>query len=409
MTSNSNTQRGNSTEPPPEPCRESEPASPVHEVKRTQLGKTETVIVFARAGARCEFRGCNKSLLEHEVSKRPGNYGEKAHVVAFSIDGPRGKDGDRLIDIDGLDNLMLLCQGCHKEIDDNPLYYTRVDLEQMCDEHRRRIETWLDAAPENQTHIITLNAPIGKFQVAIPRGDTFDAIRPRNPAVGAPTKIDLTNFRGEDEDSDFMEIGRRLIDRKIGEALHDEGPANQAGHISVFAFGPIPLLIYLGSRLGDKVATDLYQRHRDTENWVWKDEVAFDPVIYSSERLQHKGDDAPVGILFSFSGKIDLATIPDEVTASHTLYEMTLDGIDPAPTFLNCKRDLTAFKLAWHKLQAEVAARHGDRHSLALFPAIPAPIAVSIGRDRLPKARSLLTLYDNDRQLGGFHKLMEIE
>ena len=116
-----------------------------------------------------------------------------------------------------------------------------------------------------------------------------------------------------------------------------------------------------------------------------------------------------MGILFFLSGRIDLGTLPEEVTASHTLYEMTLDGINPAPTFLNCERDLTAFKLAWHELQAEISARHGDEHPLALFPAIPAPIAVSIGRDRLPKSRPPLIIYDNDRQRGGFQKLMEIQ
>ena len=63
----------------------------------------------------------------------------------------------------------------------------------------------------------------------------------------------------------------------------------------------------------------------------------------------------------------------------------------------------------WHDLQAEIAARHGDENPLSLFPAIPAPIAVACGRDRLPKARPSLIIYDNDRTFGGFHKLMEIE
>jgi len=383
--------------------------SPIAKVARGKLSKAKTLIVFVRAAARCEFRGCNKSLLEHEISKRPGNFSQKAHIVAFSEDGPRGQDGKRPLNIDDLDNLSLLCGGCHKEIDDNPLYYTRADLEAMFDEHRNRIETVLNTAPENQSHIIMMTAPIGKFQVAIPRGDTFTAMRPRNPATGNVTKIDLTNFRGADEDADFMAASRTLIDQKLSEALAEEGPANQAGHMSVFAFGPIPLLMYLGARLGDKVAVDLFQRHRDTEDWIWKDEVDFEPVKYGYELTHDKGPDAPIGILLSLSGKIDLATIPEDVVATHTLYEITLDGQAPTPTFLNCKRDLIAFRKIWHDLQAEIAARHGDAKPLSLFPAIPTPIAVVCGRDRLPKARPPLIIYDNDRTLGGFHKLMEIE
>jgi hypothetical protein len=146
------------------------------------------------------------------------------------------------------------------------------------------------------------------------------------------------------------------------------------------------LLTFLGAQLGDKVAVDLYQRHRDTEDWRWKPDTAFDPIGYCLEYLEDRGEDAPVAILLSLSGKIDMGTLPAEISETHTIYEISLKDVDPT-----------------------IAARHGDDQPISIFPAVPAPIAVSIGKDRLPKARAPLRLYDNDTAKGGFTFQMEID
>ena len=78
-----------------------------------------STILFVRAGGRCQRRGCNARLFEHHLSKQPGNFADRAHIVAFSEGGPRGNDGPRPPDINEVDNLMALCKACHKEIDDH--------------------------------------------------------------------------------------------------------------------------------------------------------------------------------------------------------------------------------------------------------------------------------------------------
>src|SRR5206468_2276801 len=65
------------------------------------------LILAVRAGARCEFDGCNKYLLEDSLTLTQGNFGEMAHIVAFREAGPRGTDGNRPRDINRVDNLML--------------------------------------------------------------------------------------------------------------------------------------------------------------------------------------------------------------------------------------------------------------------------------------------------------------
>lgn len=382
--------------------------SSVEKVRRREVSAKLTLVLFVKSGGRCERRGCNKTLIEQPVSRRPGNFADKAHIVAFREAGPRGRDGRRPQNIDVLDNLMLLCKDCHKEIDDEPERYSRAVLEQMKREHERRVRTLLDLAPENSSHIITFTAPIGGFQVSIPRGDAFDAMLPRHPVEGNVTRIDMRDLAGVEEDQAFLVVGQRLINRAVEQALQGGGPVENAGHVSVFAIGPIPLLAYLGARLGDKIPVDLYQRHRDTEDWRWKSEDDYTEVDFTMSRQVDRGDAAPPGIIFSLSGRIDMNSLPRDIRQSHTLYEISLVGQVPSPTFLNCRRDLVRFREFWHTAQSEIAGIHGNEQPIAVFPAIPAPIAVALGKDRLPKARAPLQIYDNNVANGGFTFQMEI-
>ncbi|RPI31661.1 MAG: hypothetical protein EHM67_17520 [Hyphomicrobiaceae bacterium] len=100
--------------------------SHVVEVTRSIKPAVQMALV-ARAASRCQF--CNDFLFEHPLTFDDGNFYEKAHIVAFRERGPRGRDGVRPADINGIANLMLLCARDHKLIDDFPRKYPRAELE----------------------------------------------------------------------------------------------------------------------------------------------------------------------------------------------------------------------------------------------------------------------------------------
>ena len=62
--------------------------SSVEKVRRQDVGVKLTLVLFVKAGGRCERRGCNKTLIEQHVSKQPGNFADKAHIVAFREELP---------------------------------------------------------------------------------------------------------------------------------------------------------------------------------------------------------------------------------------------------------------------------------------------------------------------------------
>src|SRR4051794_17105867 len=83
-------------------------ASPVSSVPSRKIGTGIQIHLVATSAGRCEFRGCNKFLFVHPLTKAAGNFSQMAHIVAFSEAGPRGS-GKRPNEINAIENLMLLC------------------------------------------------------------------------------------------------------------------------------------------------------------------------------------------------------------------------------------------------------------------------------------------------------------
>ena len=177
-------------------------------------------------------------------------------------------------------------------------------------------------------------------------------------------------------------------------------------HISLFALAPIPLLVWLGRELGNKVAVDVYQRHRDTEDWAWKE--GGQPVEYRVNKLRGGSEPMRVALILSLSGRVHLEALPKVIDGRFTVYELTVDGTEPAPTYLRLRVDLERFKVAYQGLLRQIAKDHGHIEELHLFPAVPAPIAVLCGREVLPKVDPTLVVYDYDKRKDGFLLTMKV-
>lgn len=175
---------------------------------------------------------------------------------------------------------------------------------------------------------------------------------------------------------------------------------------SVFALAPIPLLAYLGSRLTSKIPVDLYQRHRDKENWTWK--LSGVPIRYTSRLLRFGTDKLKVALILSLSGTIPIEKLPREIDARFTIYELTLSGSTPNPGFLRLRSDLASFQLTYQEVLATIIKGHGLIDEIHVFPAVPAPLAVILGREPLAKVHPALLIYDYQKKAGGFTQTMRI-
>lgn len=362
---------------------------------RTPIKKTTRLYLYVRAGGRCEFDGCNKYLLEHPVTNTPGNFAEMAHIYAFSRGGPRGRGGLSKKELNDLSNLVLLCPDCHKQIDENEDEYTVEVVQEHKRAHEERIHMLTETAPDRQTTAVVLKANIGQQPVAFTRPQMQVAVATNYINWRDAVEVDLTQVPDQGT-SEILATATATIRDRVRERYGREYP-NAVTHVSVFALGPIPLLVYLGTQLSDKIPTDLYQRHRDeSAGWKWSSEGI--PVRYETRRLRAGSDVTRVALLLSLSGTVTLESLPPEIDDSYSVYEITLVGQEPNPRFLNLRQDLVAFQAEYERCRRTLTRSHPDLKELVLFPAVPAPVAVACGRDLLPRVDPVLHVYNKERE-----------
>jgi len=378
--------------------------SPVESVPKRRIQPIAQLLLFVHAGGRCEFDGCNKYLLQHHLTLTEGNFAQVAHIVAFRPKGPRGKGPSRPKNINDISNLMLLCPGCHKLVDDNPSNYTRGTLGEYKRRHEDRIRHVTGLGPDLRTTVVQLKANIGGHPVDIPVSQVVEAVAPRYPTDLRGFVIDLTAIHGDDQA--FLKTATQNIPRHI-ERLYAPGmDVERTRHISLFALAPIPLLVFLGRQLSNKIPVELYQRHRDAGDWTWK--VSGEPVEYEFRRLRSGTDQSKVALILSLSGTVHVEDLAGEFGDAFSVYEITLRGTAPNPTFLRTKEDLRLFKHTYQVCLREIMRNHGKLKAIHLFPAIPAPVAVLCGHELLPKVDPTLIVYDYDKRKGGFKFTLEV-
>ena len=382
------------------------PLSVLFKPKSRAVPRDVKIFLYVRSGGRCEFDGCNRYLIEHHLTKTDGNFAQMAHIWAFSPGGPRGNGG--IVDnqaLHALSNLILLCPECHKLVDDNPRKYPVEVLKKFKKAHEDRIFVLTDTKPDRHTVAVALKAKVGEHAVAVSLPEMQDAVSPRYFGPRDLVEIDLT-VMPDLGTAEYWSVASEAIcqqTRMLYEQKFDTGPTR---HVSVFALAPIPLLIFLGSRLTNKVPTTLYQRHRDTEDWRWKDDG--EVVEYETKVVRRGSDPGCVALALSLSGRVPEIELPDDIDARFTVYEITLVGTEPNPRFLDIEQSLHRFRDEFLRAMRNIVSAHDRLERIHLFPAVPAPIAVAVGRDLMPKRDPALVLYDYVKSAGGFVRTMEV-
>ena len=94
-----------------------------------------------RSGNRCAFPDCRVILTVAATSDdRMAVLGENAHIVAAKPDGPRGDSPLTEVDRNRYENLILLCNNHHQQIDSQPDSYPVDKLHEWKANHERWVE-----------------------------------------------------------------------------------------------------------------------------------------------------------------------------------------------------------------------------------------------------------------------------
>lgn len=365
-----------------------------------KINSTDVVVteLWVRAGGRCEFHGCNAYLLEDELTTNTVKLANIAHIVARSKNGPRGNDILPFSERNKISNLMLACTKCHAVIDDKKLVdqYPKEILHKYKYDHESRIRYVTGLGIEHETSILRLIGNIRGDSVSASSEEVRTAVLgagryPRYLGDDRTIEIDLHSLP-EEVDETYWKVASAKISEVLERVVIPDIEGNKVKHISIFAMARIPLLVYLGNALGDKVSVDLYQHHRDEPvGWKWREGESAD---FITNILQKGTDKKKIALVISLSGKIDTTNLPKHIDDSYYIYEMSPLGREPSRSLFVAKESLASFQRAYQTLLRKIESEHGKRIDMHFFASVPAPVAVICGRELLKDVDPHLHIYD---------------
>jgi len=374
---------------------------------KTSIPPKVQVALWARAGGRCEYRGCNCDLIGDLVAGREdGTFGFLAHIVADSPDGPRG-DRDRSASLaKNIDNLMLLCARHHKAIDVDFLAdHPEAILREMKAEHEDRLALLLGIDNDRVSHVLRFAADIGQRDALVSTKDVFAAMGPNYfPAERRPIDIELIGSSFADHEPGYWVLQQENLRRQFAQKVKERIARREIKHLSVFALAPQPLLIELGRLLGDILPVSVHQRHREPSTWRWQadeDAIRFritEPEIASGP---------VVALKLSLSATITDDRIRSALAGDYPIWSVTCE--EPHNDIMRRPDDLSAFRQHLRRLFDCIKAKHGPDAKIHVFPALPASAAIEVGRTLMPKADLPMVIWDQNRLSGGFVQALGID
>lgn len=166
--------------------------------------------------------------------------------------------------------------------------------------------------------------------------------------------------------------------------------------LAIFGIGPIPMLVALGSLLGDKLPGAVFERHRHLADadpvraWCWEDDGPGLPWLpFQPPRAQRGATD--VAVLLSVSGPVDPVAVSEVLPRQHPHYEIRLEA--PRPNLVRTRAQLASFVARWREVLDHIRETYGETVRVHVFPAVPVSVAVECGR-RMLQADPTLRIYN---------------
>ncbi|WP_343604786.1 SAVED domain-containing protein [Fluviicola sp.] len=366
---------------------------------RPSILEPDKVKLWVRSGGRCAI--CNKYLLDlnYEVST-----GEMAHIVGWSNakKSPRGNSALALEKRNTVDNLILLCADHHKIVDTKKLLeeFTLERLMLHKADHERRIHHLTELQIDSESIVLRMFGGIRGVSVEVSkehaRNVIFNSEKKFAMFIDSFDKhgieIDLNKLPDPEENWEaYWSIGMSMIDKSLRPLI--EGVENgSVRHLSLFAMSRIPLLVYLGYKLGDKIPSSLYQKHRgEEETWMWsvKEKAETFEIIKLKECSSEN-----VALILSLSGSINFEDLPSNISTNSNIYEIRPVETTPNRDILRNKKSYENFNKTYHEFLSQIEVSHKTCNEIYLFPAVPVTAAIACGRGLMRDAQPAITVYD---------------
>lgn len=395
-----------SDEPPPKARRKKgqrKAQSSESAPKRPEIPDRVKQMVWGAAAGHCVL--CGRTVMVNEDLGTVAPIGELAHIVGGGEGSPRGEDPLPYADRQEPENLLLLCGTCHKPVDEGG-YRRAFSVETLLAKKRERETRIREFVEGTIAQPAALLRVVGSIQ-GVPPGLTYQEAFDATVKAGRFPKLLPTEYR-TNVDIDLRQVPApgtrpyyqscaRQIDAVL-ERVYAGMRDDKIESLAVFAFARVPVLVYLGSKLDDKIDTLLFQRRRvDGENpWIWPERDADAPTFEVLQR-QAGTDRNRVALVVNLSGSAPADEIAETLGPGASIYELL--PVQPSHDIIDSRQALANFEATARGWLSAVEREHTAVNSIDLFGAIPLTPAVALGRVRMPNITPAWTVHERDGDL----------
>ncbi|WP_419919559.1 SAVED domain-containing protein [Candidatus Poriferisocius sp.] len=304
-----------------------------------------------------------------------------------SANSPRGISNLTPKERDCADNLILLCENCHNEVDK----LAHADLFPICKmkkikyQHEARIRAATKQVGSESTAIVRLSALIRDAPVEISAkiaanailktSDRFPSLRFTYDRQGV--EIDLRDFPDESIPTDlYYQNCARRIDEQLDRIIRPAIRKGEIQHISVFAMARLPLLVYFGSRLDDTIDCDIYEPRSEIAPWIWGEKTKPVEFIW---RCNSEPSDTSTEAVLVVNASGTTHTPPTQLAPLPT-YTIEPVGETPKVGTVSSRATLMSFERILRDLLGELESSVKNLERLHVLAAAPVSVAITIGR-----------------------------
>ena len=257
--------------------------------------------VWIESHGRCMFLGCGESLKYDFLTGTGGNFSYLAHNVASAEGGERGIPYLSEALSNEPKNILLLCDKHHRLIDkvaavDYPAPTLALMRKEFCD----LAESLLNGLSFEAIPVYTILWPVNGQFVSNPQlkdiASSLSLLKAR--IKGQERCLTDSNTPYRKKPQKFNEDLIELIQDEADQIL--QGTKREGYKAALFAFGPMPALIGLGSLLGNKNEFIPMLRYRDSSSWLWPHENVID-AFYEIKGLDSLTNNDDVVICINFT------------------------------------------------------------------------------------------------------------
>lgn len=286
--------------------------------ERLDLDKKTIAMIWSNAKEHCQL--CGIDLTSHHSTKIKGNYAQIAHIEAC---GGGQRYNNDLENPNEIENLMLLCYPCHRIIDViNPEKYTSQILKEIKINNEAKVKLLLSSLKYKEATPLRISTRLlGDDYVYATDSHIIDALNQKQLSINSNflSKTLLTNPLEEKRTPHNSKYWNQFfaIYQKDSAFINDQ--KNKSSELALFIYHGISDMIFLGSRFGDTVSVNLFQKHRkenDHFNWTWpneKDMTDSKSLHFSSNIIKDYNKEEEGLLLVTLTADINTDELPSNL------------------------------------------------------------------------------------------------